>query len=445
MATVARRTFLGRLGGALLGAMAAREGRGQAAGRKPNVILLYADDLGIGDLGCYGCKDIQTPHLDALAASGARLTNYYSAAPVCSPSRAALLTGLSPQRAGVPTNVRAGKDVVGLPGDRVTIAEVLKHQGYATAHFGKWHLGTAPESLPTGQGFDESFGHHYGCISYYSHIFSWDPKLGPVHDLWRNGKEVHEDGQYMTELITREALRFIGEKKDKPFFLYLPYNAPHYPMEAPEKWLKMYEGMEGNRRPYAAMVSCMDDSIGRIIARLRELGLLENTLIIFASDNGPSDEVRTKLDPKGPRPGSTGPFRGSKFGLLEGGIRMPCIASWPGHIEAGTIYDAPAISMDVLPTIATAAGAKCPEGIEGRNHLADGDGPKERTLFWESGGQRAVRRGDWKLYVPQKGQPQLYDLAADPGETKDLATDKPELARQLLALHDGWRTTWMKK
>jgi arylsulfatase A-like enzyme len=189
----------------------------------------------------------------------------------------------------------------------------------------------------------------------------------------------------------------------------------------------------------------MDDSIGQIAARLRELGLLEHALIIFASDNGPSDEVRTKLDPKGPRPGSSGPFRGSKFSLLEGGIRMPCIASWPGHIEAGSVYDEPAIAMDALPTIAAAAGAKCPEGIEGRNDLAEGDEPKDRPLLWESGGQRAIRRGNWKLYVPQKGQPQLYDLAADPGEAKDLSTDKAELVRELLALHDAWRATWAKK
>jgi len=443
MARTNRRGFLRTAGQAAAAGVIARASSAAPDERRPNVVLFYADDLGIGDLGCYGCKDIKTPHLDALAASGARLTNYYSAAPVCSPSRAALLTGLSPQRAGVPTNVRAGKDVVGLPGDRATLAEILKAQGYATAHFGKWHLGTAPESLPTGQGFDEYFGHHYGCISYTTHIFSWDQKLGPVHDLWRNGKEVHEDGQYMTDLITREALRFIAEKKGGPFFLYVPCNAPHYPMDAPEKWMKMYEGMEPNRRPYAAMVSCMDDSIGQVVARLRELGLLGNTLILFASDNGPSDEVRTKLDPKGPRPGSTGEFRGSKFSLFEGGIRVPCVASWPGHIEPGTVYDAPAIAMDALPTIAAAAGARCPDGLEGRNHL-EGDEQRERPLFWESGGQRAVRRGDSKLCVPQKGQPQLYDLAADPGEAKDLAAEKPDLVKELLALHDAWRATWKK-
>jgi len=448
MGTTDRRTFLRWLGGAALGAAAMRKGlAGRPSQRKPNVVLFYADDLGYGDVGCYGCKDIQTPHLDALAASGVRLTNYYSAAPICSPSRAALLTGLSPQRAGVPGNVRAGKGVVGLRGDRLTIAELLKQQGYATAIFGKWHLGTAKQSHPNGQGFDEFFGHLYGCISFYTHIFSWDRRLGPVHDLWRDGKEVREDGKYMTHLITREALRFLGETKGRPFFLYLPYNAPHYPMEAPKRWLDKYRHLGTNRQPYAAMISCLDDSIGQIVAWVRELGLINATLFIFASDNGPSNEARTKVDKKGPQPGSSGPFRGSKFSLLEGGIRMPCIASWQGRIEPGTVLDEPAIAMDALPTIAGAVGAKCPEGLEGRSHWPDAPGGErpERALFWESCGQRAVRRGRWKLYTRiRKGKPQLYDLQADPGEKKDLAADRPELVKELLALHEKWRATWRK-
>ena len=329
MATIDRRGFLRGVAFAAAGAAGVGALRPAVAApprRKPNVILFYTDDQGYGDLGCYGSRDIKTPHIDALAASGARLMSYYSAAPVCSPSRAALLTGLSPQRAGVPGNVRAGKDVVGLRGDKVTIAEVCKRQGYATAVFGKWHLGTAKESCPLGQGFDEYLCHHYGCISFYTHIFSWDRRLGPVHDLWRNGEEIHEDGTYMTDIITREALRCIGEHRAELFFLYLPYNAPHYPMEAPKEYLDLYEGLGTNRRPYAAMVTCVDDSIGQIVAKVKELGLLDDTLFLFASDNGPSNEVRTKVKKDGPQPGSSGPFRGSKFSLLEGGIRLPFIA-----------------------------------------------------------------------------------------------------------------------
>jgi arylsulfatase A-like enzyme len=321
---------------------------------------------------------------------------------------------------------------------------MLKQAGYATAVFGKWHLGTAKQSSPLGQGFNEYLCHHYGCISFYTHIFSWDKRLGPVHDLWRNGQEIHEDGTYMTDIITREALRFIGEKKDVPFFLYLPYNAPHYPMEAPKKWMDLYAGMATNRRPYAAMISCMDDSIGQVVAKVRELGLEDHTLFLFASDNGPSNEVRTKVDPKGPQPGSSGPFRGSKFSLLEGGIRLPCILAAKGHIRPGTVVDAPAIAMDLMPTIADAAGLRPPEGLEGTSlgPIFMGRKLPERPLFWQRGNQRAVRRGRWKLLARGRGKPQLYDLASDPGETKNLAAGKPDLVKELLALHDAWRATW---
>ena len=441
MAGETRRTFLRWLGATTVAAAAGRSAA--APKRKPNVILFYSDDQGYADLGCFGSKDIKTPHLDALAKAGAKLTDYYSAAPVCSPSRAALLTGLTPQRAGVPGNVRAGKDVVGLPGDRTTIAEVCKTQGYKTAVFGKWHLGTAKQSYPLGQGFDEYLCHHYGCISFYTHIFSWDQRLGPVHDLWRNGTEIHEDGTYMTDIITREALRFIGEHKAAPFFLYLPYNAPHYPMEAPKKWMDLYEGMETNRRPYAAMISCLDDSVGQIVAKVRELGLLDDTLFVFASDNGPSNEVRTKVDPKGPQPGSSGPFRGSKFSVLEGGIRMPFLAAWKGRIQPGTVSDEPAIAMDILPTVAEAIGATPPKDIEGASLWPVFEGKKlpERPLIWDRGNQHAVRLGRWKLVVLPKRKPELYDLQTDPGEQKNLAAEKPELVAKLAALHEQWRKT----
>jgi len=444
MADLARRAFLRSVS---LAAAAGFVARGSAAPRRgPNVILFYSDDQGYADLGCFGSRDIKTPHLDALAAAGARLTSYYSAAPVCSPSRAALLTGLTPQRAGVPGNVRAGKNVVGLRGERVTIAEVCRRAGYKTAVFGKWHLGTARQSIPLGQGFDEYLCHHYGCISFYTHIFSWDRRLGPVHDLWRNGTEIHEDGTYMTDIITREALRYVGEHRAEPFFLYLPYNAPHYPMEAPKKWLDLYEGMETNRRPYAAMISCLDDSVGQIVAKVKALGLLEDTLFVFASDNGPSNEVRTKVKKDGPQPGSSGPFRGSKFSLLEGGIRMPFIAAWKGRIRPGTVSDEPAIAMDILPTIAQAIGATPPKDIEGTSlwPVFEGKTLPERPLIWDRGKQRALRLGRWKLLVLPKRKPELYDLQADPGERKNLAAEKPELVAKLAALHDQWRKTWKR-
>ncbi|MFW6107446.1 MAG: sulfatase-like hydrolase/transferase [bacterium] len=430
-----RRAFLRWLGASAAGATALVHAAPEAK-RRPSVVLFYSDDQGYADLGCYGSTDIATPNLDRLAAAGARFTDYYSAAPICSPSRAALLTGRSPHAAGVPGNVRAGKDVVGLPGEQVTIAEMLKHAGYRTACFGKWHLGTAPQSHPLGQGFDEFFGHLYGCISYYDHIFSWDRRLGPVHDLWRGKKEVHEDGKYMTDLITREALRFLAQVGDQPFFLYLPYNAPHYPMEAPKKWMELYRHLGTNRQPYAAMVSALDESIGKVVAAVRHIGRADDTLFLFASDNGPSNESRTKVEDQGPMPGSAGPFRGTKFSLWEGGIRMPCIAAWAGHIEPGTVVAEPAIAMDILATIADAAGLEPPEGVEGHSlmPLFAGKGLPQRPLVWRRGNQWAVRLGRWKLLSRRGRKPQLFDLQEDPGEQKDLAGEQPELVERLRGL-----------
>ena len=419
--------------------------------RKPNIILILTDDQGWADLGCYGCRDIATPHIDALAAAGIRLTSEYSAAPVCSPSRAALLTGRIPSRAGIPSNVAAGWNVVGLKAEMPTVAEILKRQGYATAIFGKWHQGTAPQSRPNAKGFDEFFGFLHGCVGYYDHVFRWSGP--PVHDLWRNGEEVHEDGKYLTDLITREALRFIGEHPDKPFFLYLPFNAPHYPMEAPKEWLDKYASLPQNRRPYAAQISCVDDAVGQIVARLGQLGLTNDTLLFFMSDNGPSDEVRTKLDPAGPMPGSAGPLRGTKFQYFEGGIRMPFIAAWPGHIKAGQVSDELAIHMDVLPTAAVAAGAAVPPGIDGLSlwPIFRGAASAHDALYWDV--PPIVRRGRWKLHLPftkasekkaaekQASEPLLFDLQADPGEEKNLAAAQPDLVKELTELHRKWQAS----
>jgi len=441
---ISRRGFLETVGAGAAAMVLAGRAPGAEAGpaRKPNVILIYADDLGWGDLGCFGAKDIATPNIDAIAAAGIRMTSQYSAAPVCSPSRSALLTGRIPKRAGIPSNVAAGWNVVGLRKEMPIIPELLKREGYATAVFGKWHQGSAPESRPNAKGFDEFFGFLHGCIGYYDHIFKWSGPL--VHDLWRSGEEVHEDGKYFTDLVTREALRFISAKRDGPFFLYLPYNAPHYPMEAPKEWLDKYAGIEPNRRPYAAIVNCMDDSIGRIAARIRELGLADSTLIIFTSDNGPSDEARTKLDPAGPMPGSAGPWRGTKFTYFEGGIRMPLVAAWPGRIKPGQTSDALGIHMDLMPTIAEAAGAAAPPDIDGCSlwPVFRGGESKHEALYWDD--PPVVRRGRWKLIVPRKPAdgPMLFDLQADPGEQNDLAAAKPDVLAELRAMHEKWRASW---
>jgi arylsulfatase A len=422
-----------------------------ASARPPNVVIFYADDMGIGDAGCYGCTDIKTPNIDALAAAGVRFTNYYSAAPICSPSRAALLTGRYPIRAGVPGNVSSQPGAVGLPADEVTIAELARTRGYATAIVGKWHLGFTRETEPNGQGFDAFFGHHAGCIDYYSHWFYWEDP--PHHDLYRNRDEVYEEGRYMTDLIVREVTQFIDDHKDSPFLLYIPFNAPHYPTQAPERLRKMYAHLPEPRRLYAPLVAGLDEAIGRIMDRVRKAGIEKDTLVFFASDNGASVEARNNYGG-----GSSGPYRGFKFSLFEGGIRMPAIVSRPGTVPAGETRGQVVVGMDVFATIAEAIGAELPAGrkIDGQSWiplLKDCNAPGHATLFWMQGGQKAVRRGKWKLVcngLAEEPGPKrdrraraatvfLANLEADPGETKNLKDQHPEIVAELTKLHDEWR------
>jgi len=425
---------------------------GHAVGRSPNVVIFYADDMGIGDVGVYGCRDIQTPSIDALARTGVRFTNYYSAAPICSPSRAALLTGRYPARAGVPTNVSSTPGAPGMPTEQITIAEMAKTRNYATGILGKWHLGFSYETQPNAQGFDFFFGHHAGCLDYFSHKFYWNSKAPNHHDLFRNRQEVFEEGHYLTNLITREAGRFIDAHKDKPFLLYVPYNAPHYPMHAPKEYVDRYAHLPKPRRLYAALVAAMDESIGQIVDRLRHHKLVEDTLVFFMSDNGISVEVRANGGG-----GSSGPFRDHKFSLFEGGIRMPGIVSWPGHVPAGQTRDQLTIACDVLPTVAEAIGAELPadhkiDGTSWMKLLADSEAPGHETLYWAWNKQKAVRQGQWKLVcngMITMGMSQrtraggddavfLTDVEADPGETVNLAKRHPDVVERLLKQHETW-------
>lgn len=458
MALLSRRSFLQTAGLGSLGWM----GNGLfssplcAGDRKPNIVILYSDDQGYGDVSCYGAEDIQTPHIDALAASGTRFTSWYSNAPICSPSRAALLTGRYPRRGGVPSNVPAGYNAQGLKPSEITIAELLKQNGYHTGMSGKWHQGGAPECRPPAQGFDESFGFYNGCIDYYSHIFYWGLGGGvpPMHDLWRNGEEIWENGQYIHDLITREAVRFIRKHREEPFFLYVPFNAPHYPMHAPpEYWERVSHIQDPHRRIQAAMVSVLDDSIGAVIAEIQRSGLSENTLVFFISDNGPSTEERNLLDDSRVtyHGGSAGEYRGHKFDLFEGGIRVPAIARWPGVIPAGRVVDEVAATMDVFPTIAEFTGAELPKDrvIDGKSLVSlvtQNTGSPHDAIFWENDKQRAVRQGEWKLILnpPQeKGQGSadrelLFNLKDDPGEKHNRIGQKPELANELKTKIEAW-------
>ena len=329
---------------------------------KPNFIMFLTDDQGYGDLSCMGATDFKTPHLDRMAANGVRFTDWYSNSPVCSPSRAALLTGRYPGNAGVRSILAGHRTATGLPTEVPTLADALKELGYYTAMSGKWHLGLAEGSRPHDHGFDDWFGFMAGCIDYYSHIFYWQMNRdgrAQFHDLWENGVEFHRDGEYFTELITEYAVKYIRRSMQlgKPFFLYIPYNAPHYPMHAPEKYVNRFPSLSWDRQIMGAMISAVDDSVGEILSELERQGLLENTFTYFQSDNGPSRETRNWMD--GNRDpyygGSAGKLKGHKGSLYEGGIRSPGIMSWPDKIPVGQVIGQHGIAMDVFPTFVTAA------------------------------------------------------------------------------------------
>jgi arylsulfatase A-like enzyme len=413
---------------------------------QPNVVLILSDDQGYGDIGCYGTEaDPRTPQLDALAASGVRFTNFYANAPMCSPTRAALLTGRYPYRCGVPFVLGSEADVVGLKGDEVTLAETLTEAGYRTGLIGKWHLGTAPQSLPNSQGFADFYGFRSGCIDYFSHRYYWGLGAGrpSFHDLYRNAEEIDESGQYATHLITRESVRFIEENRAKPFFLFVSYSAPHYPMHAPKQYLERFKHVDDpDRAMHLAMIAAMDDGIGEIVAALGRNGLREKTLIFFQSDNGATHEDRAGDG------GRNTPFRGYKFSLFEGGIRMPAIANWPGIVPAGKVRAQMAASMDLFPTLTKLCGGKLPRGpvIDGRDiwpMIVDGARSPHESLFWKRYDQVAVRKGPWKLVknailaLGEENQLQgddrtfLANLDGDPGESRNLAKDRPEILSEL--------------
>ena len=423
--------------------------------KKPNVILIMTDDQGYGDLSCMGAEDFRTPHLDALAEGGIRFTSMYSASPVCSPSRAALLTGRYPGNAGVRAILAGHRKASGLTPAVPTIATALKELGYCTGLSGKWHLGLKNECRPNANGFDEFSGFLAGCVDYYSHIFYWgmaDGNTNPTHDLWENEEEIYDNGEYMTERITNKSIDFIQNHADEPFFLYVAYNAPHYPMHAPEKYMKRFEHLPKDRQLMAAMISAVDDGVGEIVAELERQNLLENTIIYFQSDNGPSRESRNWLD--GTEDlyygGSTGIFSGHKFSLFEGGIRIPAIMSWKGHIS-GRVVDAPHIATDIFPTMLELCGGDCDkydiDGISLKPMLFEEGEALHEYIFWEMEGQTAVRKGKYKLVLngqleegeTPRAEVFLADLENDPSEKTNLADELPELCEELKNAALSWR------
>ena len=433
--------------------------------KKPNVIIILTDDQGYGDLGCMGAADLKTPRIDALANEGVRFTSMYAASPVCSPSRAGLLTGRYPGNAGVRAILAGHRRASGLTPKVPTLATALKKEGYATGICGKWHLGLKPECRPNANGFDEFSGFLAGCLDYYSHIFYYgmsDGGFNPTHDLWENENEVWANGEYLTERITRKSVDFIRRHREEPFFLYVAYNAPHYPMHAPRKYLDRFPDLPRERRIMAAMLSAVDDGVGEIADTLEALGLTEDTIIYFQSDNGPSRESRNWLD--GTEDlyygGTAGGFTGHKFSLFEGGIRVPALLKWGSKIQPRVLGDA-CIATDIFPTVLEACGgdptAYETDGVSILSALLGGGEPAHGCLFWELEDQTAVRRGNYKLVLNGRLEEHkaprapvfLADLESDPGETNNLADTEPALCEELTRLALEWREgieeTWQNE
>jgi arylsulfatase B len=444
-----------------------------AAEPPPNIVLLLADDLGYGELGCQGNLQIPTPHIDSIAASGIRFTNGYVTGAYCSVSRAGLMTGRYPMRFGYEFNPIGAQNEdpdAGLPILERTIARHLHDVGYTNALIGKWHLGGHAKYHPIRRGFDEFFGfthegHFFvpppwrgattwlrrralpggkrgrftsadGKLIYSTHMGHDEPSYDANNPVVRGGQPVVET-EYLTDAFTREAVDFIGRHRDKPFFLYLAYNAVHSPLQGADAYMKRFAHIEDvQRRIFAAMLANLDDSVGAVLKKLRDTGLERRTLVVFLSDNGgPTRELTS----------SNLPLRGGKGTVYEGGIRVPFLMQWKGVLPEGKTYDHPVISLDLFATVAAATGARAARAADGVDLLpflrGDVKGRPHDVLFWRMGKRTAVRVGDWKLLRnpgrDSGGEWQLYDLAEDVAETKNLASTRRDKVESLSEVWKG--------
>ena len=436
----------------------------------PNIVFVVADDLGIGDVGAYGGEIIKTPHIDALADSGVRFTQGYVSHPVCSPSRAGLMSGRYQQRHGWEFNP-AGRDTeTGMSTQETTFADAMKARGYATGMIGKWHLGYEGPYHPNSRGFDEYFGVLAGGSLFIDPSVAGVEALGqraPVrqfpYEVYRGNDTVVVD-EYLTDRFTTEALDFIERKPEQPFLLYLSHTTPHTPLQATDKYLERYRHIEDKpTRIYAAMVASLDDSVGRIIEKLKQLDQYDNTLFVFLSDNGCAGYIRGAC--------SNAPFAGFKRYHQEGGIRVPFIMAWPQRLPRGLVYDKPVISLDLMATFTAVAGrVRTTEDSVNLVPYLTGEtgGSPHEYLYWRSGPTRAVRDDRWKLIQyartsltthdlrsdgrlqpPDAGWPAeasegyltlLYDLENDPGESRNVVEQHPEIAQRLRAAHEAWNS-----
>ena len=410
---------------------------------RPNFVIIMADDLGYGDLSCYGNEAFETPHLDALAKAGMKFTDFHSSGAVCSPTRAGLLTGRYQQRAGIPGVVFADpkrpEHKHGLQQVENTFAEVLGEAGYTTAMFGKWHLGYETKYNPVKNGFAEFRGYVSGNVDYFSHV-----DQAGAFDWWINDEKKDEEG-YSTHLINKHAVRYINESGSKPFCLYVAHEAPHYPYQGPNDKAIRGAGAERTKNEnkgvdiktaYREMVQAVDTGVGDLMAALRKNELANNTLVIFFSDNG------------GTKNGSNGKLRGHKGSVWEGGHRVPCLAVWPGKIRTGSETSQACISLDIMPTMLDYADVQAPAGrrLDGKSlrPTLAGVSPERRTLYWQHGNATAVRRGEWKLVKIGRKDAELYNLADDPTESKNMADTEQKRKVGMLQMLLKWKLEMMR-
>jgi len=415
-------------------------GHSLAAVTKPNIILILADDIGYGDLACYGGKDIATPHLDAIAAGGTRFTSGYVMAPVCGPSRAALLTGRYPSQILPYVGNPPHGSEVGLPKEHRLVSDYLHEAGYCTAALGKWHLGESAGFEPQARGFDSFYGFLGGMHDYFK---VEDKQWGPIV----RGREKGELKDYLTFALADEAASIIRQPSGKPFFIYLAFNASHTPLQVPDEYLQKTAHLtDPMRRKNMAMTLALDDAVGRVMKGLRESGQEENTLVIFVSDNGAA-----LIKGSAENGGSNAPLRGGKIQCWEGGIRVPFFVQWKSHLPAGRVVNDPVCTLDLLPTLLAVSGITAPaeQKMDGLNLLPWLEGkaefPIREPLFWKMYGNNfAIREGDMK-YVRVGDESGLFNVRTDPGETTDLGAKRPIITRQLEAKWKQWDALSMTK
>jgi arylsulfatase A-like enzyme len=456
----------------------------------PNIVLILVDDLGMYDMSFYGGKKVETPNMDNIASSGVAFKQAYVAAPMCSASRAAILTGRYPQRFGFefqmhdrylknrleylgfkyfiasdtwrarPMDKVPGEEDIkrqGLPPSEISIADLLKARGYATAIIGKWHTGSHPGNLPVNFGFDYQYG-FFDAHSMYAHEgtpgitdqriskdftdqYNWKRGRNNTNGIFCNYESIDEK-EHLTDAITRESIAFIRQHREQPFFLFVAYNAPHTPLQAPDEHVNLYKSeTDPVKRVYYAMIKQLDDAIGRLLGELEHQEMLDNTLVIFLSDNGGATYTYTT---------DNAPLRGGKISDLEGGNRVPFFMSWQKMIPAGSLFGSPVSATDILPTIAAATGCPLPADrqIDGKNLLAylnnDSIVP-HKELFWQRGNSRAIRSGDWKvIWNSEFGDTLLFNISEDPYEKNDLFLRNKDLAHDLIGIHDHWSESLKK-